>query len=155
MWTLIAPSGRIVIRLAGLPTTIAPMLAEVVEKSLAHDELLPIAALGRSLRALGALTCASTAGIASCLSARHLLGTIPIYPNPQVAELMGVERSIAALISTIAGLPAGLREAPTPAPEPPVPATQPEAPISGLRGIRKTLPQLGAAPGRPATFGTP
>lgn len=144
LWALITPMARVVIRLAGLPSAVAAVLAEVV----AQAEGRPVASLSRALREVGVVACVGTGNITSCGPARRLLGELTEYPEEQAAEQLGAPRAIAALAAAVT--------APRPLPhEPTPPDTSPPTPRGGLHKSRLALLTLGEAPAQVATFGAP
>jgi hypothetical protein len=152
MWSLVGSSGRIVVRLTGLSSiVVAAVTQAAATMASASDTVLPIAALGHSLRALGTLACASTADIASCLSARQLFGRLPAVPEPRIAKILGAPSAIDTLTRMIAALP--VSEMTTP-PVRPAAAERPE-PLTRPAAIGQKLDELtnGALVG-PAVFGT-
>ncbi|GAA3438285.1 hypothetical protein [Kutzneria kofuensis] len=151
MWSLVGSSGRIVVRLAGLSSTVVAAVTQAVTAASASDALLPIATLGRSLRALGTLACASTADIASCLSARRLFGTLPATPEPGIAEVLAGPYMVDALTRMIAALPVSEMAPPPVLPAGKMPTEPLSQPAETLRMI-----EVGTSgpPAGPAVFGT-
>lgn len=145
----LSSAARIVVRMAGVPPVIASVVVGVVRQLAAHEDLLPVAVLARSLREVGTTACAGTASIASCRSARQLLGSRPQQPTDRVIEMLGVQPAIAVLTG-IATTRQSIEQASPPA----VGASRASVPRSarGLAAIRAVLPRQDP-PATRVTFG--
>jgi hypothetical protein len=95
MWRAAAATAQIVIRLTDVAPVVATALVNVVRRTLAPDDRLPIAQLSRLCREVGTTACVGTDRIDTCQAVRHAIGAAP--RTGHAIETLVVQRAIAAL----------------------------------------------------------
>jgi hypothetical protein len=159
VWATAVPAAdetTLVLRVAGLPSVTAALVADVADRSAATARE-PVPLTGELLRFTGVAICAGTHNAVTCGRLRHELEGVPEVPDEGMVRLLGTgyaraltastaEMTIHDFLDGLGAQPDRVRIA-----EPPEPV--PDAPIGPIGQSRAAVAGVGDAPPQAVTFG--